>query len=80
MTIGSFFYGVLQENYFTIDNEFKPDGRVLKSFIQVSIKEDNIKLEFSYEDLNDKIRVDNNSIIIESKKIADKIREAMEGD
>jgi len=55
-------------------------ARVLKSFIQVSIKEDNIKLEFSYEDLNDKIRVDNNSIIIESKKIADKIREAMEGD
>ena len=33
-----------QENYFTIDNEFKPDGRVLKSFIQVSIKEDNVSV------------------------------------
>lgn len=70
-----------QDKEIDIDTEFKPDLRVLRKFVQISIREDNIKLEFSQDDLNTKVRIDDDNpdiVIIESPKVANKVRERLE--
>lgn len=67
-----------QEHNIVIDTEFKPIKKTLKKLVHIAVDEENIKLEFDYEDLNSKIKVVGDIITIESKKLADSIRKESE--
>jgi nucleoid-associated protein len=64
-----------QEHNIEIDTEFKPDKKLMRRFVQISAHEDNIRLEFNYDDLNSKITVNGDIITIRSQRLADSIRE-----
>jgi len=68
------FSSFAQENNIVIDTEFKPIKRLMKKFVHIAVNEENIKLEFGYNDLNSKIKVVGNIVTIESKKLADSIK------
>ena len=86
--LGSHFYD--DENYFTdfieanqieIDTEFRADSRALKGFIRIEVNADGIHLRFTRGELNSKVKIDpknDNLIIIESKKFADKFRRELD--
>ncbi|WP_019502565.1 nucleoid-associated protein [Pseudanabaena sp. PCC 6802] len=63
-----------EENDYEIDSEFKPDKRILKKFTNISVNEDGIKLEFTFKDFNDKIKVIDNQVIIESERLVAEIQ------
>ncbi len=67
-------YKFIEANQISIDAEFKPDRRIMKRFIQIAVHEENIKLEFGYDDLNTKVVVHEDIITITCKKLADSIR------
>jgi nucleoid-associated protein len=63
-----------------INGDFKADSQVLKKFIYVKVKADNIDLAFPMEVYREIISFDEqneNRIIIESQRLADKIRDAI---
>jgi nucleoid-associated protein len=67
------FYRFAQEKGITIDPEFKPSKKILKRLVNISVFEDNIKLEFNFDDFENKIKTDGNLVIIQSQKLADSI-------
>lgn len=63
-----------------INGEFKADSQVLKKFIHVKVKADSIDLAFPMSVYRDIVSFDENNenrIIIESQRLADKIRDAI---
>ncbi len=72
------FYKFAQEKGITIDPEFKPSKKILKKLVNVSVFEDNIKLEFNFDDFSNKVKTDGDLVIIQSQKLADSINEYRE--
>jgi nucleoid-associated protein len=64
----------IEDNQILIDAEFEPVSKIMKKFIQIAVHEENIKLEFGYDDLNTKVVVREDTITITCKKLADSIR------
>ena len=65
------------ENNYVISHEFKGQHNILKKLIQISVKADNIELSFNNSDYPKKVRIDANDpnlIIIESKNLAQEIK------
>jgi nucleoid-associated protein len=61
-----------------INGEFKADAQVLKKFVHVKVKADNIDLAFPLNAYRNTVSFDENNqnrIIIESQRLAEKIRE-----
>jgi nucleoid-associated protein len=71
-------YEFIEKEKILIDTEFKPVSKIMRKFVQISVYEENIKLEFGHDDLNNKVQVNNDTIIIKSKKLADRIRESVD--
>lgn len=70
-----------QENNYTIDSEFKADGRKLRKFWRLEVNSDGIQLKFSRGDLNTKIRFSEENpdlILIESRKFANRLKKETE--
>lgn len=67
---------LLQEsnnNEIVISSTFKPDNTELKKLVNLKATADSISISFPQELLNKKIIVENDTIVIQSQNLADKI-------
>jgi len=79
----SIFIDFIEENNFTVDTEFKVDGRSLKKFCNFDVRADGIRLTFSRGDYDIKVKLsedDENKVIIESRSFANKLRREYNND
>jgi len=78
--IGLHFYGdeniilnYANRNNIPINTNFRSDPIVLKRFVNVKVKSDDIELSFPHMLFNDRIRVENDQILIKSQRLAQQI-------
>jgi len=66
-------------NEIKINTEFKPDATILRTFVNVKVKADDIEIKFPASKYNEIITIaqDNRSITIRSRALAEKIRNEM---